>query len=91
MLLVVHVTAYNQLMWDNGAWRRASSSTACWCRRICASTGSLARGVVVVNHLLQRGRRLGSTCSMQCDTTFRFDLVACSNDVGGLGEMRYRC
>jgi Glycosyl transferases group 1 len=57
--IVVHVTHYNQLMWDCG-----SSSTVVIPHGVMLAShgaydGNVARGLTVINHLRERGRRLG--------------------------------
>jgi glycosyltransferase involved in cell wall biosynthesis len=56
--LLVHVTPFNALMWDNGVTpvrvveHGVTQSAVRW-------TGELERGLTIVNHMASRGRRLG--------------------------------
>lgn len=86
--LLVHCTPYNALMWDNGItrWRVVEHGVkpltdAAW-------TGERARGLVVVNHLLQRGRRLGVDVYREAAAAVPLTLVGmASADLGGAGEV----
>jgi glycosyltransferase involved in cell wall biosynthesis len=88
-VLVVHVTAFNQLMWDNG-----SVPTTVVDHRVAVPpgirwTGELERGIVVVNHLGRRGRRLGADVFDAVRGEVPLDLVGMgSEELGGLGEIK---
>jgi glycosyltransferase involved in cell wall biosynthesis len=89
-VLVVHVTAFNQLMWDNGNVATRVIEHGVLVPPNLRYSGTLARGVVVVNHLLQRGRRLGLDVFDAVRHHVPLDLVGmAATDVGGLGEIRY--
>jgi Glycosyl transferases group 1 len=87
-VLVVHVTPFNQLMWDCGATPTtvvehgvAVPGDACW-------TGGLARGIVVANGLKARGRRLGADIFTAVRAVVPLDLVGIDSEhLGGLGEV----
>jgi hypothetical protein len=86
-VLVVHVTAFNRLMWDNGTTptRVIEHGVPDHGARY---GGELERGITVVNNLRSRGRRLGSDVfdALRHDTPL--DLVGMgAAGVGGLGEM----
>lgn len=83
---VVHVTHYNRLMWDT--------------RNPCVviehgvpmpdRQASLERraGIVVVNHLARRGRRLGADVFEEARRRLPLDLIGMgAEDLGGLGEV----
>jgi hypothetical protein len=89
-VLVVHVTHFNRLMWDNGAVPTTviehgvalPSDDIRW-------TGEVERGLVVVNHLGRRGRRLGADIFDTVRRHVPLDLVGMgSEDLGGLGEIK---
>ncbi len=71
---LVHVTAYNALMWDVGAQPTVTIAHGVpdlghrW-------TGELARGLSVVNHLRRRGRRLGADVFDRAAAAVPLDLV----------------
>jgi len=58
-VLLVHVTGFNALMWDNGPLRWRVVEHGVKPLLDIPWAGDTAQGLVVVNHLLQRGRRLG--------------------------------
>jgi glycosyltransferase involved in cell wall biosynthesis len=89
-VLVVHVTPFNRLMWDNGAVPTAVvehgvallPADVRW-------TGEFDRGLVVVNHLGRRGRRLGLDVFDAVRARVPLDLVGMgSEELGGLGEIK---
>jgi hypothetical protein len=57
--LIVHVTAFNDLMWDCGRTPTTVVEHGVVVPDRARYTGELARGITVVNGLAQRGRRLG--------------------------------
>ena len=59
-VLLVHVTPFNALMWDNGAVPVRVIEHGVRLLRDVRWRGDLARGLVAVNHLERRGRRLGA-------------------------------
>ena len=60
--LLVHVTHFNQLMWDCGITATRVIEHGVIVPDGVRYTGEKARGIVVINHLRQRGRRLGVPC-----------------------------
>ena len=86
---VVHCTPFNRLMWDNGTVpTRVVEHGVCVPEGVVA-TGELARGLVVVNHLGRRGRRLGLDVFEEVRRAgVPLDLVGMgSEELGGLGEV----
>ncbi len=87
-VLLVHVTAFNDLMWDSG---RTPTRVIEHGVKIPASiryTGEVARGLVVVNNLATRGRRLGADIFQQVRRDIPLDLIGMgSNLLGGVGEL----
>jgi len=85
--LLVHVTPYNAEMWDAGGMPR----------RVIEHglpdpgplyRGELARGIVVVNHLARRGRRVGADLYADAAERVPLDLIGMgSEETGGLGEV----
>jgi hypothetical protein len=87
--LLVHVTAFNALMWDNGGVPvRVIEHTAVVPESVRYS-GELARALTVVNHLERRGRRLGADVYERAQAALPLDLVGMDADSmpGGLGEV----
>jgi glycosyltransferase involved in cell wall biosynthesis len=88
--LLVHVTHFNALMWDPGRTPTRVIDHAVpdpghlW-------TGELERGLVVVNDLDTRGRRLGADLFLAARETVPLDLVGMGAErLGGVGEVPRR-
>ena len=84
---VVHVTHFNKLMWDCG-----SSPTRVIDHGVLAPavswTGKLDKGIVVINNLRERGRRLGADIFEQVRKHIPLDLAGMdTKKIGGLGEI----
>jgi hypothetical protein len=86
-VLVVHCTHFNRLMWNCGR------SPTCVVEHGVIEpraqyTGELARGIVIVNNLARRGRRLGADVFEQARQAVPLDLVGLgAGELGGLGEV----
>jgi Glycosyl transferases group 1 len=85
--LLVHVTAFNALMWDNGRTptrvieHGVADPGVRW-------NGALGRGLVVINDLGTRGRRLGRDIFERARERVPIDLVGMRTaGYGGLGEV----
>lgn len=85
--LLVHVTHFNNLMWDSGRTPTRVIDHAVIDRGE-QYTGQLERGIAVVNNLGRRGRRLGPDVYQQVAAAIPMDLVGMnSSEMGGLGEV----
>jgi Glycosyl transferases group 1 len=88
-VLVVHVTNFNRLMWDNGPVPTTVIEHGVALPGDIRWTGELERGLVVVNHLGRRGRRLGADIFEAVRREIPLDLVGMgSEELGGLGEIK---
>ena len=99
--LLVHVTSHNAVMWDNhGIAQRVVEHGLPDPGYLYR--GDLPRGIVVVNHLMRRGRRVGADLYTQAAARVPLDLIGMDAEAaGGLGEVpnmevaafmaRYRC
>ena len=86
--VLVHVTPFNALMWDNGSTTTRVIEHGVLVPESARYSGTLARGVVVVNHLARRGRRLGADLYAQAAAALPLDLVGMgARECGGLGEI----
>lgn len=86
--LIVHVTAFNRLMWDCGATPTTVIEHGVVVPDDARYTGELARGLTVVNGLASRGRRLGVDVFLEARDRVPLDLVGMGSDeLGGLGEV----
>lgn len=87
--LIVHVTAFNELMWDCGATPTTVIEHGVVVPVGVRYLGHLARGITVVNGLAQRGRRLGADVFARAREQVPLDLVGMESErLGGLGEVR---
>jgi glycosyltransferase involved in cell wall biosynthesis len=87
LVTLVHVTHFNKLMWDNGR-----TSVTVIDHGITPATveysGKLDRGIVIINNLKERGRRLGFDIYEQVRERVPLDLIGMdTKKVGGLGEI----
>jgi glycosyltransferase involved in cell wall biosynthesis len=86
--LVVHVTHFNRLMWDCGGAPTTVIEHGVEVPEDARWTGELDRGLVVVNNLATRGRRLGLDVFEAVRERVPLDLVGMgSKELGGLGEI----
>ncbi|HEX5367419.1 MAG TPA: glycosyltransferase family 4 protein [Acidimicrobiales bacterium] len=86
--LVVHVTAFNDLMWDCGRTPTAVIEHGVAVPGDVAYAGTRPRGITVVNDLARRGRRLGLDVFLRARRQVPLDLVGMgSEELGGLGEV----
>jgi hypothetical protein len=86
--ILVHVTHYNHVAWDNGATRAAVIEHGVPAPQRTSTADTLPRGIVVVNHLRRRGRRMGADIFEQVREQVPLDLIGMdSESMGGLGEI----
>jgi glycosyltransferase involved in cell wall biosynthesis len=86
-VLVVHVTAFNRLMWDNGRTPTRVIEHGVIAPPV-GYTGELERGLVVINNVARRGRRLGYDVLQKAKDGIPLDLVGVgAEQAGGLGEI----
>jgi hypothetical protein len=89
-LLLVHCTPFNALMWDSGRTPTRIIEHGVMPQDLPAERGALARGLVVINNLPQRGRRLGADVYAQVRARLPLDLVGMGAEVPGLlGEVEH--
>lgn len=85
-MMLVHVTHYNQLMWDNNSTpsivipHGVTDPSVPW-------TGALPRGLAIVNHMRQRGRALGWDIFYEARRRYPLDLAGMGNGNSGIGEV----
>jgi hypothetical protein len=88
--LLVHVTHFNALMWNSGRTPVRVIEHGVRIPDGVAYRGELARGLVVINHLARRGRRLGADIYCQARAQVPLDLVGMEAEaLGGLGEIEH--
>lgn len=85
--VLVHVTDFNRLMWDAGNAPTTVIDQGVVSPRVEYS-GTLERGVVVINNLKQRGRRLGYDVFDYLRKRVPIDIIGTgSKEIGGLGAV----
>lgn len=88
-VLLVHVTPFNRLMWDSGRTPTRVVEHGVLVPHEVQYTGDIARGIVVVNHLKSRGRRLGVDVFEAAREQVPLDLVGmAAEELGGIGEVQ---
>jgi glycosyltransferase involved in cell wall biosynthesis len=89
-VLVVHVTPFNALMWRHERAATRVIEHGVPVPPNVAYGGELPRGIVVVNHLARRGRRLGLDLFAAAREHVPLDLVGMgAEEAGGVGEVRH--
>lgn len=87
-MLLVHVTPFNALMWDNGETPVRVIEHGVIIPPGIVYSGEKARGLVIVNHITRRGRRLGADIFEQVRKEIPLDLVGMgAEESGGIGEV----
>ncbi|NHC34708.1 glycosyltransferase [Scytonema millei] len=87
-VLLIHVTHFNQLMWDNGRSPTRVIDHGVVIPSNVQYTGEIAKGLVVANGLGKRGRRLGADIFERVRQSVPLDLVGMdAESLGGLGEV----
>ncbi|MBL8159437.1 glycosyltransferase family 4 protein [Candidatus Saccharibacteria bacterium] len=86
---LVHVTHFNQLMWDNNRTPSTVIEHGVMVPEDVTYTGEVAKGLVVVNNLGKRGRRLGLDVFETVRGQVPLELVGMgATDIGGSGEVQ---
>ncbi len=84
---LVHVTHFNRLMWDCGQTPTRVIDHGV-VSPVAEYTGKLDRGIVVINNLKERGRRLGLDVFFEARKHIPLDLIGMdTKQIGGLGEI----
>jgi hypothetical protein len=85
--VLVHVTDFNRLMWDSGGAPTTVIDHGVVVPPV-EYKGTLERGLVVINNIKPRGRRLGYDVYEYVRKYVPIDLIGMgSKEVGGLGEV----
>jgi len=90
-VLLVHVTHYNRLMWDNGRTPTLVVEHSVAIDPNALYTGELERGITVINGMQKRPRITGYDLFLQAQAAVPLDAVGMQTEVlGGLGDVPYR-
>ena len=85
-ILIVHVTHFNRLMWDNNNIRTRVIEHGVTDPHI-QYDGSIEKGIVVINNLPSRGRLLGLDIFNKVRKHIPLDLIGMGTEETGLGEI----
>jgi glycosyltransferase involved in cell wall biosynthesis len=87
-MLLVHVTYFNELMWNNNRTPTKVIEHGVMVDENVSYSGEIKKGIVVINGIVKRGRRLGLDVFEKVRKQIPLDIVGMgSEEVGGLGEM----
>jgi hypothetical protein len=87
--LIVHVTHFNDLMWDNGITPTRVIEHGVLVPPGIRYTGEKPEGIVVVNNMRKRGRRLGADLYRGMRERIPLTLIGMdAQSEGGMGEVR---
>jgi hypothetical protein len=89
-VLLVHCTHFNRLMWDTGRTPTRVVEHGVIAPQGVRYSGHLERGLVVINNIARRGRRLGNDIFEYARREVPLDLVGMgATEAGGLGEVQH--
>src|SRR5215211_3285706 len=89
--LLVHVTPYNRLMWDNGTRPTRVIEHSVALDSSITYEGTIARGICAVNGMQARPRIAGYDLFLQARSKVPLDAVGMATGAfGGLGDVPYR-
>ena len=87
-MLLIHVTYFNELMWNNNRTPTKVIEHGVMVDKNISYSGEIKKGIVVINGIVKRGRRLGLDVFEKVRKQIPLDIVGMgSEEVGGLGEM----
>ncbi len=87
-VLLIHVTPFNELMWDSRSTPIRVIEHGVTVPDDARYSGELERGLVIINGLRSRGRRLGVDIFERVRAEVPLDLVGMESEMmGGLGEV----
>lgn len=90
-VLLVHVTHYNHLMWDNGRTPTRVIEHSVAIDPTVVYQGTLERGITVINGMQKRPRITGYDLFLQARQQVPLDVVGMrTEELGGLGDVPYR-
>ncbi len=90
-MLLVHVTYFNELMWNNNRTPTKVIEHGVMVDEKVSYSGEIKKGIVVINGIVKRGRRLGLDVFENVRKEIPLEIVGMgSEEVGGLGEINNR-
>jgi hypothetical protein len=89
-VLLVHVTPFNELMWDNRRTPTRVIEHGVFIAESVRYLGALERGLVIANDLSRHGRRMGLDLFLQARAQLPLDLVGrAAEELNGVGEVQH--
>src|SRR5205807_7906486 len=89
--LLVHVTHYNRLMWENRRTPTIVIEHSVAIDPDALYRGHLERGITVINSMSQRGRLVGCDLFLHAREQVPLDCAGMQSDeLGGFGDIPYR-
>src|SRR5205807_2420074 len=90
-VLLVHVTHYNRLMWDNGRTPTIVIEHSVAIDPSIRYSGHIERGITMINGMQKRPRIAGYDIFLQSRQVVPLDAVGMETEaIGGLGDVPYR-
>jgi hypothetical protein len=90
-VLLVHVTYFNELMWNSNRTPTKVIEHGVMVDENVSYSGEIKKGIVVINGIVKRGRRLGLDIFEKVRKEIPLDIVGMgSEEAGGLGEIDNR-
>jgi len=90
-VLLVHVTQFNQLMWDNNRTPTVVIEHSVAIDPTAAYQGQLERGITVINGMQKRPRIVGLDVFLKLREQLPLDCAGMeTEELGGLGDIPYR-
>jgi hypothetical protein len=90
-ILLVHVTHYNRLMWDNGRTPTMVIEHSVAIDPMATYKGQLERGITLTNNMQRRGRIVGYDIFLEARKRVPLDIAGMqTEEFGGLGDIPYR-
>ncbi|MXV16680.1 glycosyltransferase [Pedobacter sp. HMF7056] len=86
-MLLVHVTHFNRLMWDNNHTATKIIEHGVTVPANVSWTGEKKKGIVVINNLPSRGRLLGYDLFLDISQKIPLDLIGMGTEEKGIGEV----
>jgi hypothetical protein len=89
-VLLVHVTHFNRLMWDNGSTPTVVIEHSVGIDPAIQYSGERAQGITLINELQRRGRIAGYDLFLQARAAVPLTIAGMkSEQLGGLGDIHY--
>ncbi len=88
-IMLVHVTHFNRMMWDNNSAPTRVIDHGVIVPEQLKYSGKKERGIVVINNIHKRGRRLGLDLFLEVRKHIPVDLIGMGSEELGMGEIKH--